>query len=109
MKIEKWMTINKNGTSRLTSSKPALQVDEISVLLSLVIPDALFRRPHLQAEITIPDDASMPQYISSEVQTNLAECIKQVTGLDMKITVSNPTDSITEEVPVKEVKATLFG
>lgn len=87
MIIKKWLTVNKQGSTRLTASAPALEVDEITMQLEVSIPDALFRKPRLQASITIPESAATPEVFSTEVVDNVQELIRQATGLEMVVKV----------------------
>jgi len=87
MKVKKWLTINKNGAARLTSGKPGIAWDEISILLEINLPDELFRRPRLEAKIDIPKEAVGPDVLSSEVVENVQEAIEKATGLTFSINV----------------------
>jgi len=43
--------MSANGTATISANRPYMNVDEIVILLSLEIPDALFTKPKLVAEI----------------------------------------------------------
>lgn len=87
MKVEGWLTVNNRGTIRLTKGQPGIDWDEVSIKLQLDLPKELFNRPRLSADITIPKDAAMPTEITADVVEDCKEAIKQVTGLEMKISV----------------------
>jgi len=87
MKINKWLTINSNGSARLTSGKPDLVWNEISIYLDLNVPDALFKKPRLEATINIPEEAAGPDKLTSEVVENVKEAIETATGLTFSINV----------------------
>lgn len=87
MRVRHWLTINERGSARLTKSKPSLRWDEISILLELNIPDALFDRPRLEAKIDIPKEAVGPDLININVIENVKEAIEQAVGLDFSINV----------------------
>ncbi len=87
MNVKKWLTINSRGNSRLTHGKPRISVDEISILLSINLPDEIFKRPRLEAKIEIPKEAVGPDKITSEVVENVKEAIETVTGLTFAINV----------------------
>lgn len=87
MKVKKWLTINSRGSARLTQSKPGLNWDEISILLDVNLPDALFKKPRLEATINIPEEAAGPDVLNSEVVENVQEAIKTATGLTFSINV----------------------
>jgi len=87
MKINKWLTINRNGACRITASKPRMEWDEISVLLNINLPDALFERPRLEASIDIPEEAVKADIISAEVLDNVKDVVKKATDLELNINV----------------------
>ncbi len=87
MNVKKWLTINSRGSARLTQSKPRITYDEVSILLDVNLPDALFDRPRLEAKIEIPDEAVGPEALNAEVIENVKEAIKQATGLTFSINV----------------------
>ncbi|GAB3937358.1 hypothetical protein [Larkinella terrae] len=87
MKTSFYLVVNSNGTVRTVKNRPGLDSNEISVQVALQIPDALFRKPQLQATITIPDDSVQPIVIEPDVQNNIKDAIEQATGLEIKLTV----------------------
>lgn len=80
----------KQVNFRLTDRPPTLQPGEVSMYVNMSIPRALFQKPTLKAEITVPADAVSEPTISAEVKNNIAEIVKQQTGLDLTITISKP-------------------
>lgn len=74
-------------TFRAAKNKPRTAADEIAVAVSLNIPASLFRRPQLQAVITVPDDQA-PAKISADVQDNIAQAIRDQLGLAVTIQVA---------------------
>lgn len=87
MNLRKWLIISENKSARITQGKPALRLNEVSILLDIDIPNELFRKPRLEAKIEIPNEAAMPETINAGVIENVQEAIKSVTGLDLKIRV----------------------
>lgn len=92
MKLQKWITINSRGSARLTKGRPALDSDEIAMMLDITLPDALFRKPRLEARIDIPEEAGQPEVITSEVVENVKEAIESATGLTISVNVVEATD-----------------
>jgi len=92
MKVQKWLTISRSGTAKISVNRPYMAVDEIAVLLSLDIPDALFTKPKLVAEIKVPETSVTPEQMTAEVTDNIAEAIKSVTGLEMRVSVVEPEE-----------------
>lgn len=88
MKISQWLAINKNGITRVRKTKPYLEWDEVAVKLLLDIPDELFRRPVIDATLTIrdiPNNAYEP-----DIVLNTKELIEQQTGAKINFTVVQP-------------------
>lgn len=73
------------GTVEVRKKKPATNQDEIAVKVSLDIPDALFEKPTLQVSASVPDCADRGPVITTEVADNIAEIIRQQTGMSVRI------------------------
>lgn len=82
-----YLTVKENGSIRSTKNQPWVHADEVCIALQIEIPDAMFQRPSLCAEITIPEDAAMKSPINAEVADNVAEAVRAATGLEFSITV----------------------
>lgn len=87
MKTEFYLVVSKSGSTKTTKGRPNLDWNEISIKLNLTLPDSLFAKPILTAEIAIPQDKVQPQQISVEMQNNIQESIKQHTGLPVRLTL----------------------
>ena len=74
-------------TSRMTMNSPALKSDEVAVKVSIELPDALFERTALQANIKVPNDVVSQPVITADVIDNVQEIIKQNTGFDVKLQI----------------------
>ena len=90
-----WLALRQNhrsygpGAMRLTSKKPGLKAGEIAVQLSLSVPAALFTKPTLKLVAEIPDDSTIAAEIPAHVQTNIAELVREQTGLLLEISVED--------------------
>ncbi|MFP3979126.1 hypothetical protein [Marinobacter sp. KMM 10035] len=73
------------GAIRLTKTRPSTDKDEIAVALDLDIPDSLFIKPVLQANISVPEGAPHGGAITAEVADNIAEVIRQQTGFSVRV------------------------
>ena len=89
MKFDKWLTINSRGAGRITANKPALAADEIAVHLLMDVPNQLFWRPTIEAKVTIPDEAVPPVSLDAHVVEQVGDAIRQATGLDVVLSVSD--------------------
>lgn len=66
-------------------NKPALDWDEVAILVNLEVPNELFRRPTIEATLTVsdvPNNAYKP-----DIVINTAELIEQQTGAKINFTV----------------------
>jgi len=82
-----WIVINQKGSIRATKRAPGLDWNEVAVRLTMDIPDELFERPRLEASIKIPQEACVPDVISSEVIVNAKKAIERSTGLEIKLSL----------------------
>jgi hypothetical protein len=88
MKVSQWLAINRRGITKVRKTKPDLGWDEIAVKIQLNIPDELFRRPTIEANLVIenvPNNAYNPDII-----INTKELIEQQTGAKIDFTVQYP-------------------
>lgn len=86
--------VNKYGLAgRFTKNKPALAANEIAIRVSCDIPLALFSRPALKFNISIPKEAVPQREITAEVVGNIQELIQQNTGFDVKLITENGNDN----------------
>jgi len=97
MKVKNWLTINSRGSCKITKSKPNINLDEVSVLLDISIPDELFTKPRLEAKIDVPVEAANPEKIDANVIENVQEAIKSVTGLDFRVNLINEEQGVNEK------------
>lgn len=85
MKVAQWLAINKNGIVKVRKTKPFLEWNEVAIRLQLDIPDELFRRPTIDAILTVkdvPNNAYNP-----DIVINTQELIEQQTGAKINFTV----------------------
>ncbi len=87
MRIARYLSIAPDGITKLSAGPPRLGPASIALLLNIEIPDALFRKPSLQATITVPKEAGSPAEITAQVIANMADAVKQATGLTLAISV----------------------
>lgn len=90
MKVKNHLIINARGSARVTKRRPGLEWDEIAIALDIELPDALFRKPHLSASITIPNEAARPNIIEAVTAENVQDAINESTGLEFVIRIAPP-------------------
>jgi len=74
----------------LTVGRPRLDWDEIAMALEIELPNALFKKPRLEAKIVVPDEAAVTDTIESVVTENVKEALEQATGLIFSVSVVTP-------------------
>lgn len=89
MKIQAFLVVNQKGSTRTTKTRPDLKWNEISIQMNLELPDMLFKKPQLSANIIIPGKAVSQKDISSEVTDNIKSAIEAAAGMEVKITFEN--------------------
>lgn len=87
MRVSAWLVIAKNGSVKVTKKTPAVPANSISMQLQLNLPDALFSKPKLIASIEIPQESVKGEIISRQVIDNVADTLKQSTGLEFNVSV----------------------
>lgn len=92
MKIKAFLVVNDRGGLRVVKTFPHLDFDEVAVQLNLELPDELFRKPTMVADLVIPKDAVQRPNINVEVTESIAEAIRSATGVEVRISVPDPED-----------------
>jgi hypothetical protein len=92
MKTEFYLVVSKTGSVRTVKNRPALDWNEVSINLNLNLPDTLFSKPLLKAELQVNPDSVTPQTISVDMQNNIKEAIQQHTGVPIIITVASESE-----------------
>lgn len=85
MRLDRYLVVSSSRRCRITKKKPALESDEVLISLCLELPDALFKKPIVQARVQIGDGAVTPAEISAEVLLNTKELIERGTGLRVEL------------------------
>lgn len=96
MIVQKFLVIKSNGNVTIKHKEPRLAGNEICLKLSLDVPYALFIKPTLVANMTIPSEAIPRSQIVPSVTTNIEKIIKDSTGLTMSVRIVEHEDSIKE-------------
>ena len=74
MIVKYYLVINNKGTVRTTKTPPNLQWNEVVMHMQVEIPDSVFQRPQLQANVKF--DGEMNYKFDYEVQHQLEEALK---------------------------------
>lgn len=87
MKVRKFLVVSKNGTAKITANKPKLATNEIAIQLNINIPDQLFTKPTLVADINVDEKLATQELISAEVIDNAKQLLSEALGLELRISV----------------------
>lgn len=87
MKTSFYLVVNGKGSAKAVKTKPSLDWNEISIKLDLLLPDSLFSKPQLTANIEVKEDQVSPTQINAEMTENIKSAIEQHTGLPIKLTI----------------------
>lgn len=79
-------------SARLTSRTPDLEAGEVAIKLNVNVPETLFKKPQLQASVTIPEDSVTAPVLNAQVLDNVKEVLAQTTGMDISLRVVEPTE-----------------
>jgi hypothetical protein len=106
MVITKYLVISatqRNSYSSLTphmkivEKVPTLKGNEISLRLNINIPDAVFKRPKLEADFKVPEQAVQKLTITPDMVTNMEKIVKENIGMDVKISVIEHPEEAKQE------------
>lgn len=90
MKIKLNLFIKGTGEVRITKKDTGIYQDEVYLKLELSVPDALFKRPIINAAIDL-NAANIEQFIiDPKIHTDIQNAIEGVIGADVNLTISNP-------------------
>lgn len=90
MKLKLNLFIKGSGEVRITKKDTGIYQDEIYLKLELNVPDALFKRPIINAAVDLMA-ADIEQFIiDPKIHTDIQNAIEGIVGADVNLTVSNP-------------------
>lgn len=89
MRTQFYLVVNSNGTAAVKKNRPGLNWNEVSIFVNLELPDQLFRKPQLSAQIKVEESQVSPMEIDVETQNNIREAIEAAAGVQVKLTIEN--------------------
>lgn len=87
MKVEFWVVVNSSGSVHTRKTKPDLSYNEVAVQIDLSLPDALFDKPQLKAELVVKEDQVTTYPVDATVTQDIKDAVKQTTGMDLSIRI----------------------
>lgn len=93
MKTNFYLVVNSNGSVKAVKNQPDLKWNEVSVYVGLQLPDQLFRKPQLQATISVDESQVAPTEIDVDTQNNVKEAIESVTGMQVVLKLENAEEA----------------
>lgn len=85
MKLKKYLSVRSNGSVRVTANKPSLYSDEIAIQLNLDVPNQLFEKPTLVADISIDEELAGQSLIAAETIDNAKQLISDALKLELRV------------------------
>lgn len=87
MKTTVYLNINSKGNVRISKTPVALKINEIRAKLSINVPDQMFDRPTINANITVDNAAMQPSQINSDLVIKAKELLQKSLGVDVNLTL----------------------
>lgn len=81
---------------RASNNLPKLAAGEIMLELNLRLPVALFERPALRADVTVPADRVSAPVIDATVVNNIQAELERTLGVKIELSVVEPTRIVPE-------------
>jgi len=75
------------GNAKLSAKSPSLKAHEISIKLNLDIPDDLFLKPALEADIIIPKESVVAGKIDTEIIDDIKKTVEDGLGIHMHVSL----------------------
>jgi hypothetical protein len=86
--ITRFLRVDDKGGCEMTARPPALRVGELAVELNLVIPTRLFAKPVIRAQVTIPDDAALPDRVAADVVQFVERSLADAIRVELQVDIS---------------------
>lgn len=80
--MDRWIIVTESGRTRVSNTFPSIKADEIAIALKITLPRSVFRKPTLQANITVADGE--PVTVSPDLKNQVAEALRG-TGLVVEV------------------------
>lgn len=75
------------GSVKLAAKSPSLKAHEISIKINMDIPDELFSKPALEADIVIPKESVVSGKIDAEVIEDIKKTVEDGLGIHMHVSL----------------------
>lgn len=85
MKTKFYLNIKENGSIRATKTKVSLDYNEISIEMSLELPNTLFRKPIITGNIKVTEDMVSPNTLEAVVAEEIKNAIESVEGVKIEL------------------------
>lgn len=87
MKVAFWVIVNSSGSVHTRKTKPDLSYNEVAVQINLTLPDGLFDKPQLKADLVVKEDQVTTYPVDATVTQDIKDAVKQATGMDLSIRI----------------------
>jgi len=93
MRTQFYLVVNNNGTVKALKNRPGLNWNEVSIFVNLELPNQLFQKPQLSAQIKVDESQVSPMEIDVETQNNIREAIESAAGLEVRLELVSHDDN----------------
>lgn len=93
MIVNGYLVVSASGSLKVTKTKPNLDWNQIAISIHLNVPDALFQKPTIHAEIIIREEDAAPMDITADVVNNVQDAFLQNTGFELRILQPEPKET----------------
>ena len=90
MLVTKYLVVGykkHQSSCRLAAKAPALKAHEIAIKLNLDIPNEIFLKPALEADIVIPKDSVVAGKITADILDDIQGTVKKNLGIHMHVSL----------------------
>lgn len=89
MELSNWLVINNKRQAKIYKNKPNLNYNEVAIKLNVNVPDSLFKKPLIEANIKLNGEYN--QKLDFEVENDLKDLIETNENLHLvSINIEKP-------------------
>lgn len=82
-----YLVVNHKGATKTVKSKPDLAWNEVAIKMSITLPDIIFKKPELEAHISVKEKDITQKTITPEIINNIQESILEHFGIAVNLNV----------------------
>jgi len=103
MNVTFYLIISSEGKVEVRKNVPSLAWNQVSVSMNMELPDELFTKPLIHADIVVPSDSINPHVITPKIKSNFKKAIEQSSGLEVRLTMVEDRPDVIKAMKVKDM------